>query len=101
MKYAPKAWVCQVYFRLNLGRPELRSDLGRVFGRGKMRSASEQKRAELDAHFKKQPAPSPELTIFKHLHTVAYAFISAQQRKRTTTPGRSGTRLKCRNRLTP
>jgi hypothetical protein len=46
-----------------------------------MKSASEQKRAELDAHFKKQPVPGPELTIFKHLHTAAHAFIQVQQRR--------------------
>jgi|ERR1700678_857633 hypothetical protein len=66
---------------LNWGRPELRSELGRVFGHGKMKSASEGKRAELEAHFKKHPPPSPELEIFKRLHAVAHAFIQAQQKR--------------------
>jgi hypothetical protein len=66
---------------LNWGRSELRSELGRVFEHGKMKSASTEKRAKLDAQFKKNPAPSPELTVFKHLHTVADTFIQAQQRR--------------------
>jgi uncharacterized protein (UPF0332 family) len=66
---------------LNWGRPELRSELGRVFGHGKMKSASEGKRAELEAHFKKHPAPSPELASLKHLHRVAQTFIQAQQKR--------------------
>jgi uncharacterized protein (UPF0332 family) len=66
---------------LNWGRPELRSELGRVFGHGKMKSASEGKRAELEAHFKKHAGPSPDLAIFKHLHRVAQTFIQAQQKR--------------------
>jgi uncharacterized protein (UPF0332 family) len=66
---------------LNWARPELRSELGRVFGHGRMKSASVEKRAELDAHFKKNPLPSQELAIFKHLHTVAHTFILVQQKR--------------------
>jgi hypothetical protein len=65
----------------NWARPELRSQLGRVFGHGRMKSASEEKRSELDAHFKKNPIPGPELAIFKHLHAVAHTFIQVQQKR--------------------
>ena len=66
---------------LNWGRPELRSELGRVFGHGKMRSASVEKRSELNAHFKKNSLPSQELAVCKHLHTAAHTFIEVQQRR--------------------
>jgi uncharacterized protein (UPF0332 family) len=66
---------------LNWGRPELRPELGRVFGHGKMKSASVEKRSELDAHFKRNPPVSPELAVFKHLHTVAQTFIQVQHRR--------------------
>jgi hypothetical protein len=56
---------------LNWGRPELRSELGRVFGHGKMKSASMEKRDGLDAHSKKNPLASQEMAVFKHLRTVA------------------------------
>ncbi len=46
-----------------------------------MKSASVEKRAELDAHFKKNPAPGQELVAFRHLHTVTHNFIQAQQRR--------------------
>jgi len=66
---------------LNWGRAELRAELGRVFGHGKMKSASAERRAELDAQFKRNPPASPELVVSKHLHTVADAFVQAQQRR--------------------
>jgi uncharacterized protein (UPF0332 family) len=66
---------------LNWGRPELRSELGRVFGHGKMKNASVEKRSELDAHLKKNPIPSQELAVSKHLRTVADTFIQVQQRR--------------------
>jgi len=66
---------------LNWGRPELRSDLGRIFGHGKMKSASVEKRSELEALFKKHSVPSQELAVFKHLHTVAHNFVQVQQRR--------------------
>jgi uncharacterized protein (UPF0332 family) len=62
-------------------RPELRSDLGRLFGHGKMKSASKEKRSELEAHFKKNPPSSPDLAVFRHLHTVTDAFIQVQQKR--------------------
>jgi hypothetical protein len=52
---------------LNWARPELRSELGRFFGHGRMKSASMARRSELDAHFKKNPPPSQELAVFRHL----------------------------------
>jgi len=65
----------------NWGRAELRPELGRVFEHGKMKNASVGKRAELDAHFRRIPPASPELAVFKHLHTVAHTFIQLQQRR--------------------
>lgn len=66
---------------LNWGRPELRSELGRVFEHGKMKNASVEKRSELNAHFGKNPPPSQELVISHHLHTVADTFIQVQQKR--------------------
>ena len=62
-------------------RPELRADLGRVFAHGRMKSASLEKRSELNAYFKKDPLPSEALTVFKHLHAVAHTFILAQEKR--------------------
>ena len=65
----------------NWKHTELRSELGRLFGHGKMKSASEEKRGELKAHFKKNPLQSPELVISKHLSTVTEVFIQVQQKR--------------------
>ncbi len=46
-----------------------------------MKSASVRKRSELDAHFKTNPPPSQELTVFEHLRTVADTFIEVQQKR--------------------
>ena len=46
-----------------------------------MKNASRGKRAELEAYFKKNPVQSPELVIFKHLHTVTDVFIQVQQKR--------------------
>ncbi len=48
---------------LDWGRPELRSEVGRVFGRGEMKSASVEMRSELDAHFKKNSLLSNDSSI--------------------------------------
>ena len=66
---------------LNWGRPELRSELGRFFGHGRMKSASVEKRSELDAHFKKNPLPSQELAVLEHLRAVAHTFVVVQQKR--------------------
>lgn len=66
---------------LNWRRAELRPELGRVFGHGKMKTASVEKRSELEAHFKKNPPASQALEVFKHLHTVAHTFIQVQHRR--------------------
>jgi uncharacterized protein (UPF0332 family) len=65
----------------NWKHAELRSELGRLFGHGKMKSASKEKRAELEAYFKKNTVQSPELVIFRHLHTVTDVFIQVQQKR--------------------
>jgi len=64
-------------------RPELDSKLplGRLFGHGKMKNASKEKRSELDAYFKKNPLQGPELPVLKHLHRVTDVFIQVQQRR--------------------
>src|SRR5882757_780670 len=64
---------------INWGRPELRSELGRVFEHGKMKSASTKRRAALQADFAKKPPPSSALVISRHLYTVADTFIDMQQ----------------------
>jgi uncharacterized protein (UPF0332 family) len=66
---------------LNWGRPELRAELGRVFGHGRMKSASVEKRSELEAHLKNNVLPSEDLAVCKHLHTIAGTFIQVQQRR--------------------
>ena len=66
---------------LNWARPELRSELGRFFGHGRMKSASVTKRSELEAHFKQNPSPSQELEVLKHLRLVANTFIEVQQKR--------------------
>ena len=72
---------------LNWGRPELRSELGRVVDHGRMKSASEGKRSALNAEFGKNPPPSQELLVSKRLHTVADTFIQVQQKR--TAPAAS------------
>ena len=66
---------------LNWSRVDLRSALGRVFEHGNMKSASEKLVSDFNTELKKNPPPSPELTISKHLHTVADTFIQAQQKR--------------------
>jgi uncharacterized protein (UPF0332 family) len=65
----------------NWVRPELRSELGRVFEHGRMKNASAQKRSELYAYFKKASIPSEELAVLQHLHMVAHTFIQVQQKR--------------------
>src|SRR5260370_39518095 len=65
---------------LNWGRPELRSELGRVFEHGKMKSASVEKRSALNADFGRNPDPT-ELVVSRHLYTVANTFIRVQQKR--------------------
>jgi len=79
---------------LNWGRPELRSELGRVFGHGKMKSASVEKRSELDAHFKKIPSqarnwPYSNICIGS---LIPSSKCNRDVRKRITTLGRNGPR---------
>ena len=65
----------------NWKHTESRAELGRLFEHRKMKSASRGKRAELEAYFKKNPVKSPELVVFKHLHTVTNVFIQVQQKR--------------------
>src|SRR6266849_6951359 len=66
---------------LNWGRPELRSELGRVFEHGKMKNASVEKRSSLNADFGRNPAPTEEPGISRHLYTVANTFIRVPQKR--------------------
>ena len=47
---------------LNLARVELRAQLGRVFEHGKMKTASDNKIADLNSYFNANPPASPERT---------------------------------------
>jgi hypothetical protein len=58
----------------NWGRPELRSELGRVFEHGKMKNASLKIK-------KKNPSSLHEGAVSDHLHAVADTFIQVQQRR--------------------
>ena len=62
---------------LNWGRAELRAELGRVFGHGKMKTASVEKRSELEAHFKKNPVASGELRCQASAYGGAHLYSSA------------------------
>lgn len=66
---------------LNWNRPELRSVLGRVFEHGVIKSASDQRRAELRDELKKNPPVGPEQTPTQHLLTVVTSFSQAQQKR--------------------
>ena len=66
---------------LNWARPELRSQLGRVFGHGKMKSASKDTRSELETRLRNATAGSQEAVVFDHLRRVAGTFILAQQKR--------------------
>lgn len=66
---------------LNWARTELRPALGRVFEHGNMKSASERIVSDFNAEMKKNPDSSAELTILRHLHTVANAFVQSQQKR--------------------
>lgn len=46
-----------------------------------MKSASVEKRSELEAYFRKRPLPTHELEVFRHLHAVANTFIEVQRRR--------------------
>jgi uncharacterized protein (UPF0332 family) len=65
---------------LNWRRPNQRHLLARFFEHGKMKSASERQRRELNKYFKTNPPPPPghDFITAQHLHTVANAFIKAQ-----------------------
>lgn len=59
---------------LNWGRPELRSELGRVFDHGKMKNASLQKRSALQPNRRTDP-------ISAHLYVATDSFINLQQKR--------------------
>ena len=65
----------------NWNRVEQRPALSRAFDHGPMKSASVEKRSELESAFKKRPVPSPELTVMQHLYNVVATFVQAQQKR--------------------
>ncbi len=65
----------------NWSRAELRPMLGRVFEHGNMKSASERIVSDYNAQLKRNPPPSPQLTVLQHLHTDANTFVQSQQRR--------------------
>ena len=62
---------------LNWARPELRSDLGRVFEHGKMKSASSERRAALSLVLKNDPH-GRDSAVTRHLHIVTNTFVVVQ-----------------------
>jgi uncharacterized protein (UPF0332 family) len=66
---------------LNWRRVDQRALLARFFEHGKMKSASEKQRKDLNTYFKTKPAPCPELDCARHLHRVAETFFQAQQQR--------------------
>jgi len=61
-----------------------RALLARAFEHGRMKSACDKKRSELDAFIRSSPRPpAAELAKANHLHTVVSAFIQAQQQRHT------------------
>jgi uncharacterized protein (UPF0332 family) len=66
---------------LNWARPELRSELGRLFGHGKMKNAAIERRSQIDERIKKNPLEGPELALLKQLRIVADTFVELQQRR--------------------
>src|SRR5580700_2215245 len=61
---------------LNWKRVDQRALLARFFDHGKMKTASEKQKGELNAYFKTNPAPCAELDCAKRLHRVADTFSS-------------------------
>ena len=66
---------------LNWSRLETRSALGRLFEHGKMKRVCEKTVSDLNKMFNERPQDSPELTIPKHLRTIAKAFVLAYQER--------------------
>jgi uncharacterized protein (UPF0332 family) len=65
----------------NWNRVETQAAFGRFFEHTKMKSACEKKVSELNEYFKGKPPDSPELTILKHLQTVASTFVQAYHKR--------------------
>lgn len=66
---------------LNWKRVEQRALLARFFEHGKMKSASDKQRAEINTYLRTSPSPCPEFECAKHLHRVADTFFVAQQQR--------------------
>ena len=68
---------------LNWKRADQRSSLARLFEHGKMKSASDKQRGELNQFLKTNPSAGLELSVARHLHLVADTFYQAQQKRQT------------------
>lgn len=68
---------------LNWKRVDQRHLLARLFEHGKMKSASEKQRSDLNKYFKTNPAAGHELITARHLYRVSDTFIRAQDRRHT------------------
>jgi uncharacterized protein (UPF0332 family) len=68
---------------LNWKQARQRSIFARLFEHGKMKSASEKQRADLNTFFKTNPSPGQEVITARRLHEVAGAFVLAQQQRHT------------------
>jgi uncharacterized protein (UPF0332 family) len=68
---------------LNWKRADQRHLLARFFEHGKMKSASDKQRGDLNTFFRTNPPPGPELDTARHLYRVADTFFQAQQQRHT------------------
>ena len=66
---------------LNWARPELRSDLGRLFAHGKMKTACESRRSDIDRLLKGKELGIEERAVVEDLRIVAHTFIQTQDRR--------------------
>ncbi|MGO9262884.1 MAG: hypothetical protein ACLQU1_42385 [Bryobacteraceae bacterium] len=68
---------------LNWKQVDQRDLLARFFEHGKMKTASDKRRAQCDRFLNSspKPVPGPELDCMRHLHRVAYTFSDAQQQR--------------------
>jgi len=66
---------------VNWSRDETRSALGRLFEHRKMKGVCDKKVVEVNKLLKDNPLDSPELTVSKHLLTIANTFVQVFQER--------------------
>lgn len=65
----------------NWKRPAERGTLARMLDHLPMSRVCTNKRDELNAHFKTNPPPGPDLEVLKHLHRITNTFIEMLQHR--------------------